>query len=116
MGRHKSQTCFRHFSPKLSRYQNSSYLARSITSRTQQTSMSKIRWGVLSTAKIGRRQVIPATQRSQLCAVTAIASRDLARAKSVAAELGIEKSYGSYQELLADRDIDAVYIPLPNHL
>lgn len=78
--------------------------------------MSKIRWGVLSTAKIGRKQVIPATQRSQLCAVTAIASRDLARAKSVAAELGIEKSYGSYQELLADRDIDAVYIPLPNHL
>jgi predicted dehydrogenase len=78
--------------------------------------MSKIRWGVLSTAKIGRKQVIPATQRSQLCAVTAIASRDLARAKSVAAELGIEKSYGSYQELLADRDIDAAYIPLPNHL
>ena len=78
--------------------------------------MSKIRWGVLSTAKIGRKQVIPATQKSQFGTVTAIASRDLARAKAVAAELGIEKSYGSYQELLADRNVDAIYIPLPNHL
>jgi predicted dehydrogenase len=78
--------------------------------------MSKIRWGVLSTAKIGREKVIPATQRSQFGTVTAIASRDKARAKSAAAELGIEKAYGSYQELLSDRNIDAVYIPLPNHL
>jgi predicted dehydrogenase len=78
--------------------------------------MSKVRWGVLSTAKIGRQKVIPATQRSELSVVAAIASRDLARAKSAAAELGIEKAYGSYQELLADRNIDAVYIPLPNHL
>ena len=78
--------------------------------------MSKIRWGVLSTAKIGRKQVIPATQKSQLGAVTAIASRDLARAKAVAAELGIEKAYASYQDMLADKDIDAVYNPLPNHL
>jgi predicted dehydrogenase len=78
--------------------------------------MSKIRWGVLSTAKIGRKQVIPATQKSQLGEVTAIASRDLARAKSAAAELGIKKAYASYQDLLADAEIDAVYIPLPNHL
>jgi predicted dehydrogenase len=78
--------------------------------------MDKIRWGVLSTAKIGREKVIPAMQRSQHGTVTAIASRDLARAKAVAAELGIEKPYGSYQELLADRNVDAVYIPLPNHL
>jgi predicted dehydrogenase len=78
--------------------------------------MSKIRWGVLSTAKIGRIQVIPATQTSQFGTVAAIASRDLARAKSVAAELGIEKAYGSYQDLLADPNIDAVYNPLPNHL
>jgi predicted dehydrogenase len=78
--------------------------------------MSKIRWGILSTAKIGRQYVIPATQRSQFGAVTAIASRDLSRAKSAAADLGIEKAYGSYQELLADRNVDAVYIPLPNHL
>src|SRR4029077_17067915 len=80
------------------------------------THMSKIRWGVLSTAKIGRKQVIPATQKSQLGAVTAIASRDLARAKAVAAELGIEKAYASYQDMLEDKDIDPVYNPLPNHL
>lgn len=78
--------------------------------------MDKIRWGVLSTAKIGREKVIPATQRSQFGVVTAIASRNLARAKAVAADLNIEKPYGSYQELLADRNVDAVYIPLPNHL
>ncbi len=78
--------------------------------------MDKIRWGILSTAKIGREKVIPATQRSQFGVVTAIASRDLARARSVAAELGIEKAYGAYQQLLSDRNVDAVYIPLPNHL
>jgi predicted dehydrogenase len=78
--------------------------------------MSKVRWGVLSTAKIGHQKVIPAIQRSQLGMVTAIASRDLSRAKAVAAELGIEKPYGSYQQLLSDRNVDAVYIPLPNHL
>ena len=80
------------------------------------TTMDKIRWGVLSTANIGRQKVIPAIQRSQLGAVTAIASRDLARAKAAATELGIDKPYGSYQELLSDRNIDAVYIALPNHL
>jgi predicted dehydrogenase len=78
--------------------------------------MDKIRWGILSTAKIGREKVIPATQRSQTGVVTAIASRDLSRAKKVAAELGIEKAYGSYQELLSDRNVDAIYNPLPNHL
>jgi len=78
--------------------------------------MDKIRWGVLSTAKIGRVQVIPATNRGQFGTVTAIASRDLSRAKKVAAELGIEKAYGSYQELLADKNVDAIYNPLPNHL
>lgn len=78
--------------------------------------MSKIRWGVLSTAKIGREKVIPGTQRSQFSTVVAIASRDLARAKATAAQLGIERAYGSYQELLSDKNVDAVYIPLPNHL
>jgi predicted dehydrogenase len=78
--------------------------------------MDTIRWGILSTARIGREKVIPAIQRSQLGNVTAIASRDLARAKALAAELNIEKPYGSYQELLSDRNVDAVYIPLPNHL
>jgi predicted dehydrogenase len=78
--------------------------------------MDKIRWGVLSTAKIGREKVIPAIQRSELGVVTAIASRDVARARAVAAELAIEKPYGAYQQLLSDRNVDAVYIPLPNHL
>jgi predicted dehydrogenase len=78
--------------------------------------MAKIRWGVLSTAKIGREKVIPATQRSETGTVTAIASRELARAKEVAQKLGIEKAYGSYDELLADPDVDAIYNPLPNHL
>jgi predicted dehydrogenase len=78
--------------------------------------MDKIRWGVLSTAKIARVQVIPGTNRGRLGTVTAIASRDLSRAKKVATELGIERAYGSYQELLADKNIDAIYNPLPNHL
>jgi predicted dehydrogenase len=78
--------------------------------------MDKIRWGILSTAKIGREKVIPAIQQSQLGVVTAIASRDLARARQVATELSIEKPYGAYQQLLSDRNVDAVYIPLPNHL
>ena len=78
--------------------------------------MNKIRWGVLSTAKIGREKVIPATQASETGVVTAIASRELANAKKAAGQLGIEKAYGSYEELLADSEIDAVYIPLPNHL
>jgi predicted dehydrogenase len=78
--------------------------------------MNKICWGVLSTAKIGREKVIPATQRSQLGSVTAIASRDLAQAKEIATKLGIKRAYGSYDELLSDPNVDAVYIPLPNHM
>lgn len=78
--------------------------------------MQKIRWGILSTAKIGRDFVIPAIQRSQRGVASAIASRDRAKAAAVAADFGIEKAYGSYQELLADPDIDAIYNPLPNNL
>lgn len=78
--------------------------------------MRKIRWGVLSTAKIGRELVIPAIQRSQRGVVAAIASRDRARAVAAAEALGIPKAYGSYAELLADPEIDAIYNPLPNHL
>jgi len=76
----------------------------------------KIRWGILSTAKIGTGKVIPAMQRGTHCEITAIASRDLERAKATATNLGIPKAYGSYEELLADPDIDAVYNPMPNHL
>ncbi|WP_211745818.1 Gfo/Idh/MocA family oxidoreductase [Paenibacillus sp. Marseille-Q4541] len=79
--------------------------------------MSKqIRWGILSTAKIGRTAVIPAIQQSERGQVIAIASRDESRAAEVAAELNIPKAYGSYDALLADEEIDAVYIPMPNHL
>lgn len=78
--------------------------------------MKKTRWGVLSTANIGVKKVIPGMQRSQHLVVSAMASRALARARATADMLGIEKVYGSYEELLADPEIDAVYIPLPNHL
>ena len=76
----------------------------------------KIRWGILSTAKIGTQKVIPAIQQAKNCEVTAIGSRKLDTARKAASELGIEKAYGSYEALLADADIDAVYNPLPNHL
>ena len=76
----------------------------------------KVRIGVLSVAKIGTVKVIPAMQKCEHCEVTAIASRDLARARDAATKLGISKAYGSYEELLADPSIDAVYNPLPNHL
>jgi predicted dehydrogenase len=78
--------------------------------------MNKIRWGVLSTANIGVKKVIPGMQRGQLSAIAAIASRELAKARTVAAELNIPTAYGSYEELLADPSIDAIYNPLPNQL
>lgn len=78
--------------------------------------MKKVLWGVLSTAKIGREKVIPALQRSPLCEVRAIASRSKEAAQRAAEALGIPKYYGSYEELLEDREIEAVYNPLPNHL
>ena len=65
----------------------------------------KVHWGVLSTAAIGVKKVIPGMQLGQYSEVTAIASRDLARAQQAAASLGIQKAYGSYEELLADPEI-----------
>ncbi len=78
--------------------------------------MRKVRWGVLGTAKIARTFVIPAMQKGNLCTVEAIASRSESKASQAATLLGIPKSYGSYEALLEDTGIDAVYIPLPNHL
>jgi predicted dehydrogenase len=75
-----------------------------------------VNWGIISTALIGTAKVIPAMQKSKHCRIQAIASRDLALAKKWAKELGIPRAYGSYEELLADREIEAVYNPLPNHL
>jgi len=76
----------------------------------------KLRWGVLSTASIGIRKVLPAMQHGQYTTVDAIASRDLSKAQAAAAKLGIPKAYGSYEELLADPNIDAIYNPLPNQM
>ncbi len=78
--------------------------------------MDKVRWGVLSTANIGVAKVIPGMRTAERCDLVAIASRDLATAEAAARDLGIPKAHGTYEALLADPDVDAVYIPLPNHL
>jgi predicted dehydrogenase len=75
---------------------------------------AKLRWGVLSTANIGLKKVLPAMQQGESTTVVAIASRDLAKARQAATVLGIPTAYGSYEELLADPNIDAIYNPLPN--
>src|ERR1700748_739636 len=77
---------------------------------------NKVKWGVLSTANIGMKKVLPAMQRGEWCEIAAVASRDLKRAQAAATELGIAKAYGSYDELLADPEIEAIYNPLPTHL
>jgi predicted dehydrogenase len=76
----------------------------------------KVKWGVLGAASIAVRKVIPGMQKGTWSEVAAIASRDLAKAQTAAASLKIGKAYGSYEELLADAEIEAVYNPLPNHL
>lgn len=76
----------------------------------------KIRWGIISTARIGEGQVIPAIQQSRNGVVAAVASRDLEKGKAFAARCNIPKVYGSYEELIADPEIDAIYNPLPNGL
>ncbi len=78
--------------------------------------MGKIRWGVLGVAKIATEKVIPAMQQSEICEIAGIASRTAEKSNAAAGRLGIANSYGSYEELLADSDIDAIYNPLPNHL
>jgi len=77
---------------------------------------SKVKWGILSAASIATRQVIPAMQQCEWAEITAIASRSIEKAKNVAAQFSIPKAYGSYEELLADREIEAIYNPLPNHM
>ncbi len=78
--------------------------------------MSVLRWGVLSTAKIGREKVIPGIQAAERCEVVAIGSRDADLGKRVSDELGIRRAHGSYEALLGDPEVEAVYIPLPNHM
>jgi predicted dehydrogenase len=77
---------------------------------------TKIRWGVLSTANIAQKKVIPGMQRGEFTTIAAIASRDLSKAKEAARVLNIPTAYGSYEELLADPNIDAIYNPLPNQM
>jgi predicted dehydrogenase len=76
----------------------------------------KVKWGILSTAGIATRRVIPAMQKCEFAEITAIASRSLPKAKQIAASFSIPKAYGSYEELLADPEIEVIYNPLPNHL
>lgn len=76
----------------------------------------KLRWGIMGCAQIAANSVMPAIQESQSGVIEAVASRGLDKSSAIAAEFGVSKAYGSYEELLADKDIDAVYIPLPNHL
>ena len=76
----------------------------------------KTRWGVLSTADIGMKKVTPAIMKSAHSEVVGIASRDPGKAQAAAKELGIARAYGSYEEMLADPEIDAIYNPLPNHV
>jgi predicted dehydrogenase len=78
--------------------------------------MNRVRWGILGVARIALNRVIPAMQAGEWSQVSGIASRDLARAKKAAGDLGIPRAYGSYEEMLADAEIDAIYNPLPNHL
>ena len=77
---------------------------------------SAVRWGILGAADIAVHKVIPAMADAEVCSVDAIASRSEERARQTAERFGIPRSYGSYQDLLEDSDIEAVYIPLPNHL
>ena len=78
--------------------------------------MKKVSWGVLSTANIGLQRVIPAMQQSALCSIDAIASRSLEAAERAAARVGIPRAHASYEALLDDPGIEAIYNPLPNHL
>jgi predicted dehydrogenase len=77
---------------------------------------NKVRWGVLSTSHFALRLAVPAMQKSEWCDIRAIASRDQAKAGAAARALGIPKTYGSYEELLRDPEIEAIYNPLPNHM
>jgi predicted dehydrogenase len=76
----------------------------------------RLRWGVLGAARIAVAKVVPAMQRGRFCEVVALASRDRAKGEAAARALGIARVHGSYEELLADPEVDAVYNPLPNHL
>ena len=78
--------------------------------------IKKVSWGILGTAQIAIKKVIPAMLKAEFCNIDAIASRRLSQAELIAAQFQIKKAYGSYEALLLDPVIEAIYIPLPNHL
>src|SRR5256714_1984670 len=80
------------------------------------SAIKKVRWGILGVARIAVNRTVPAMRAGEWCEVAGIASRDRARAETAARQLGISKAYGSYEAMLADPEIEAVYNPLPNHL
>src|SRR6266480_2222822 len=84
--------------------------------RGRTVKQEKVKWGVLGAASIATKKVIPGMQKGEWSEIAAIASRDLNKARDAAKKLGIPKAYGSYEEMLADTEIEAVYNPLPNHL
>lgn len=78
--------------------------------------MRKVKWGVLGTADIARGCTIPGLQKAENCELTAIAGRSIEKANAFKEQFGFEKAYGDYESLLADEEVEAIYIPLPNHL
>ena len=78
--------------------------------------MKKVSWGILGTAQIAIKKVIPAMRKAKYCSIDAIASRHLSQAQFIADQFQIKKAYGSYEAMLLDPTIEAIYIPLPNHL
>ena len=80
------------------------------------TAIEPVRWGILGAANIAVKKVVPAMRRSPGSRVVAIASRSIEKARTAAVELDIPRAYGSYEELIADAEVEAIYIPLPNHL
>lgn len=78
--------------------------------------MKPVKWGILSTANIGMQKVLPAMLKSSQLEIVGIASRNLKRAEAARQQLGLARAYGSYEDMLADPEIEAVYNPLPNHL
>jgi len=91
-------------------------IAQSIYRLGREGMSRELRWGILSTADIGRHKVVPGIQAAERCRVVAVGSRDMLRAGQYAQELGIPRAFASYEEVIADPEVDAVYIPLPNHL
>jgi len=78
--------------------------------------MKKVSWGILGTAQIAIKKVIPAMLKANFCSIDAIASRDLSQAQLIADQFQLKKAHGSYEAMLLDPTIEAIYIPLPNHL